>query len=170
MLRHKVLHDKGSFKCERCAREFVAQHHMAAHKCWVRPAGRRRSAAGQLPCQICSLTCSTPAAWGFHMWRHTKDPKYLPDFSGGGLAAAATPPSPGAEERTGPHPSGAERAEPSVDGEGRTERTPHVGGRTAPGGDCGEEAKLDPEREDRMGLDPGPGSARLCPEQMAARS
>ena len=50
-----------------------------------------RTGDGRLTCRLCRQTCNTPAAWGFHMWRHTKDARYLPDCRGGTVALTVDP-------------------------------------------------------------------------------
>jgi hypothetical protein len=44
----------------------------AAHVCKPKPEVNK-----ELQCKLCSAQLDSRVAWGYHMWKHTKDPSYI---------------------------------------------------------------------------------------------
>ncbi len=69
--RHAEAHAKANRvpDCAICGRGgFASEYKLRKHRC--RPEGR-------FPCELCDCKLENKAAWGFHMWKHTKDTKYI---------------------------------------------------------------------------------------------
>lgn len=69
--RHLRTHEKASLveDCAKCLKSFSSQYQKDKHKC--------KGPEGRFPCEICDSKLDSKAAWGYHMWRHTKDSKYI---------------------------------------------------------------------------------------------
>ena len=71
--RHMNVHERPKyFTCEQCKRIFTAISSFKSHKCKgvqeVRP----------FLCHICGDGCTNRLAWSYHMWKHTKNPMFVP--------------------------------------------------------------------------------------------
>ena len=101
--RHKMrIHDTKSkpYSCDKCGKEFFDKHdlkrHVKVHTKECSKCGKRIGPAGithicdneanknkdetenpELKCTICGIMTSNKMSWGYHMWKHTKDPKYI---------------------------------------------------------------------------------------------
>lgn len=96
----KRVHEK--FKqqhyCQQCGKGFYERHDLARHeKIHLAPkCSKCNKAVGtsgkhlckpkankdipeneELKCKICSAQLETKVSWGYHMWKHTKDPSYI---------------------------------------------------------------------------------------------
>ena len=89
------VHDKTThrFSCNDCGKKFYGRHDLARHR---KTHGSKPSKKCQkcdkvlrqnhvckepevtdFPCKICNSYMESEVAWGYHMWKHTKDPKYI---------------------------------------------------------------------------------------------
>lgn len=71
--RHMNVHNRPKYlTCEQCKRIFTAISSYKSHKCKgakeIRP----------FLCHICGDGCSNKLAWSYHMWKHTKNPMFVP--------------------------------------------------------------------------------------------
>ena len=98
--RHiRRVHDKSgpTFDCQECSKTFFEkfdlQRHMKVHatpKC--EKCGKNKSNKEKKPhvckipesekdpdlkCTVCGVYLDNKVKWGFHMWKHTKDPAYI---------------------------------------------------------------------------------------------
>ena len=73
LTRHLASHQrlKQGPKCDNCGKGFpnVAAH--SRHKC------KMPNMKYKYPCEICGERMRKKSGWGYHMWRHTKDYKYI---------------------------------------------------------------------------------------------
>jgi hypothetical protein len=103
--RHKLrIHDTKlkTHNCDKCSKKFFDKHdlkrHLKIHKKDCNKCGKKLGAAGtphncseaekkrnkeesendpELKCTICGVFTSNKISWGYHMWKHTKDSKYI---------------------------------------------------------------------------------------------
>jgi len=100
--RHKDrVHDKIGlrFSCKECAKSFFDKHDLARHekthgksaassvakkcdKCHKKLKAHKnhdcKVKVTDFPCKLCDAYLENQVSWGYHMWKHTKDPKYIP--------------------------------------------------------------------------------------------
>ena len=71
LVRHMKAHERASQvpNCDICGKVFSTFYQREKHKC--------KGPEGKFPCEICDSKMDSKESWGFHMWRHTKDPKYI---------------------------------------------------------------------------------------------
>ena len=71
--RHMNIHERPKFfTCNQCKRTFTATSSYKAHKC------KGTKEMRPFLCHICGDGCSNRLAWSYHMWKHTKNPKFVP--------------------------------------------------------------------------------------------
>ncbi|KAF2349371.1 Zinc finger C2H2-type [Trinorchestia longiramus] len=71
--RHMTIHDRPKYLiCEQCKRTFTGLSPFKNHKCKGVKVG--------MPylCHICGDGCSNRLSWSYHMWKHTKNPMFVP--------------------------------------------------------------------------------------------
>ena len=66
------LRNSGLPKCGTCGKTFSDEKLKEKHKCKVKV----RNGPG-FPCEICESVLDSKVLWGVHMWKHTKDSKYI---------------------------------------------------------------------------------------------
>lgn len=74
LVRHYSTHGKRKeMECSQCKRKFNSDHYLKNHKC-------KKSHQDDKPfkCNICGNNCATNVAWSYHMWKHTKNPIFVP--------------------------------------------------------------------------------------------
>ena len=69
--RHLKVHTAP--KCETCSKPLGTSKHI----CKSKPVKPVLPENEELKCKICSTQLETRVAWGYHMWKHTKDPSYI---------------------------------------------------------------------------------------------
>ena len=71
--RHVKIHTK---ECNKCGRKLgnKEQHHNCVSQ---QKTNEEDSEKSKLSCTICGVLVSNKTSWGYHMWKHTKDPKYI---------------------------------------------------------------------------------------------
>ena len=103
--RHKLrLHETKvkTHSCDKCGKQFFDKHDLKRHvkvhtrecpKCGKKLGNKdtqphscegnlakkntEEDADSELKCAICGVVTSNKISWGYHMWKHTKDPKYI---------------------------------------------------------------------------------------------
>lgn len=73
LTRHMNVHERPKYlTCEHCKRTFTAVSSFKNHKC--------KGVKEVMPylCHICGDGCSNRLAWSYHMWKHTKNPMFVP--------------------------------------------------------------------------------------------
>ena len=82
LTRHEKTHSTP--RCPKCSKLMTDGHvcKVKAKKAEARPPENE-----ELKCKICSFQLETKVSWGYHMWKHTKDPSYIqsPDATTTGL-------------------------------------------------------------------------------------
>lgn len=71
--RHMSIHDRPKYlQCEHCKRTFTGISPLKTHKC--------KGVKVEMPylCHICGDGCSNRLSWSYHMWKHTKNPMFVP--------------------------------------------------------------------------------------------
>lgn len=71
--RHVQRHIKLGLgpKCQNCDKSFPSEKVRDKHKC------KAPLKSARYPCEFCDSRLETKMAWGYHMWKHTKDSKYI---------------------------------------------------------------------------------------------
>ena len=68
--RHMKIHSGSRPRCEKCGKPAKPNKN---HVCKV-PDSEKDP---ELKCTICGVFLDNKVKWGFHMWKHTKDPAYI---------------------------------------------------------------------------------------------
>ena len=71
LARHVKTHD-ASKRCEKC-HKLLPSVNTRKHICKTPEAEQDPN----LKCTVCGIYLETKVKWGFHMWKHTKDPIYI---------------------------------------------------------------------------------------------
>ena len=73
--RHEKIHTK---ECNMCGKKLGIKEDVP-HKCdgKKKKKGEEETGDPELKCTICGVFTSNKLSWGYHMWKHTKDPKYI---------------------------------------------------------------------------------------------
>ncbi|KAL7636554.1 UNVERIFIED_CONTAM: hypothetical protein RMT77_013329 [Armadillidium vulgare] len=73
LLRHYATHGKKKdTQCNLCKKKYFSEYFLKNHKC------KRPEDPKPFKCEICGNSCSTNIAWSYHMWKHTKNPIFIP--------------------------------------------------------------------------------------------
>ncbi|XP_047502854.1 B-cell lymphoma 6 protein-like [Penaeus chinensis] len=71
--RHYSTHGKAKqFECSMCKKKYSSLHFLENHKC--KPPEEPKP----FKCDICGEGCANNMAWSYHMWKHTKNPMFVP--------------------------------------------------------------------------------------------
>lgn len=73
LVRHYSTHGKKKdIQCNHCKKRYFSEYSYKNHKC------KPPEDPKPFKCSICGNSCSTNIAWSYHMWKHTKNPIYVP--------------------------------------------------------------------------------------------
>ena len=73
LIRHKNIHLRPKYStCSECKRTFTAISSFKTHKC------KGAKEIKPFLCHICGDGCANRLAWSYHMWKHTKNPMFVP--------------------------------------------------------------------------------------------
>uniref|UniRef100_A0A0P4WG13 C2H2-type domain-containing protein n=1 Tax=Scylla olivacea TaxID=85551 RepID=A0A0P4WG13_SCYOL len=71
--RHYSTHGKSKqFECGVCKKKYSSLHFLENHKC------KAPEEPKPFKCNICGEGCANNMAWSYHMWKHTKNPVFVP--------------------------------------------------------------------------------------------
>ncbi|KAK7066214.1 hypothetical protein SK128_013616, partial [Halocaridina rubra] len=71
--RHYATHNKfKQYECGTCKKKYSSLHFLESHKC--KPPEEPKP----FKCNICGEGCANNMAWSYHMWKHTKNPIFVP--------------------------------------------------------------------------------------------
>ncbi|CAL4097476.1 unnamed protein product, partial [Meganyctiphanes norvegica] len=71
--RHYATHNKSKqYECNNCKKKYSSLHFLENHKC--KPPQEEKP----FKCNICGEGCANNMAWSYHMWKHTKNPIFVP--------------------------------------------------------------------------------------------
>ncbi|XP_076039104.1 uncharacterized protein LOC143024172 [Oratosquilla oratoria] len=71
--RHSATHGKTKrFECNICKKKYSSLHFLENHKC------KPPEDPKPFKCNLCGEGCSNNMAWSYHMWKHTKNPIFVP--------------------------------------------------------------------------------------------
>ena len=71
--RHYATHNKTKhFVCSVCKKKYSSLHFLENHKC------KAPEEPKPFKCNICGEGCANNMAWSYHMWKHTKNPIFVP--------------------------------------------------------------------------------------------
>lgn len=69
--RHYPTHAKSKQQCGVCKKKYSSLHFLENHKC-------KAPEPKPFKCNICGEGCANNMAWSYHMWKHTKNPIFVP--------------------------------------------------------------------------------------------
>lgn len=71
--RHYSTHGKSKqLECSVCKKKYSSLHFLENHKC------KAPEEPKPFKCNICGEGCANNMAWSYHMWKHTKNPIFVP--------------------------------------------------------------------------------------------
>ncbi|XP_045601701.1 zinc finger protein 157 [Procambarus clarkii] len=71
--RHYTTHGKSKqYECGACKKKYSSLHFLENHKC------KAPEEPKPFKCNICGEGCANNMAWSYHMWKHTKNPIFVP--------------------------------------------------------------------------------------------
>ncbi|XP_071529006.1 uncharacterized protein [Panulirus ornatus] len=71
--RHYTTHGKSKqYECGVCKKKYSSLHFLENHKC------KAPEEPKPFKCNICGEGCANNMAWSYHMWKHTKNPIFVP--------------------------------------------------------------------------------------------
>lgn len=71
--RHYITHNKSKqYECSICKKKYSSLHFLENHKC------KAPEEPKPFKCNICGEGCANNMAWSYHMWKHTKNPIFVP--------------------------------------------------------------------------------------------
>lgn len=71
--RHYATHGKSKqYQCGICKKKYSSLHFLEHHKC------KAPEEPKPFKCNICGEGCTNNMAWSYHMWKHTKNPIFVP--------------------------------------------------------------------------------------------